>query len=245
MVKVIIIDDEPLARSIVAEFLSHHPNMAIAAECGDGFQGLKAIQEHKPDLIFLDVQMPKINGFEMLELIEDKPDVIFTTAFDEYAIKAFESSAIDYLLKPFSKERFGKAIQKWEQWQQTKPAPAVPKDFTELEQPVQRERVVVKHGSLIKIIPVGDIEYLESADDFVKIHTREGAFLKNKTMAYFEQTLNPGQFVRTHRSYMVQIAQITRIDPYEKDSFVAVLKNGKKIPVSRSGYPRLRAVLGL
>lgn len=245
MIKVIIIDDEPLARSIVAEFLSSHSQLTIAAECGDGFQGLKAIQEHKPELIFLDVQMPKINGFEMLELIEDKPDVIFTTAFDEYAIKAFESSAIDYLLKPFSKDRFDKAIRKWEQWRQTKPAPAAPKDFGSLEQPVQRERVVVKHGALIKIIPVNDIEYLESADDFVKIHTREGAFLKNKTMGYFEQTLDSGQFVRTHRSFMVQIAQITRIDPYEKDSFVAVLKNGKKIPVSRSGYPRLRAVLGL
>ncbi len=245
MTKVVIIDDEPLARSVVAEFLASHSSFSIVAECGDGFQGLKAIHEHKPDLIFLDVQMPKINGFEMLELIDDKLDVIFTTAFDEYAIKAFERSAIDYLLKPFSKERFDKAIQKWEQWQQLKPVSAAAKDFTVLEQPVQRERVVVKHGAIIKIIPVEEIDYLESADDFVKIHTREGAFLKNKTMGYFEETLDSKHFVRTHRSYMIQIKQITRIDPYEKDSFVAVLKNGKKIPVSRSGYPRLRAALGL
>jgi two-component system LytT family response regulator len=247
MIKVVIIDDEPLARSIVAEYLKSYPELSIAAECGDGFQGLKAIQEHQPQLIFLDVQMPKINGFEMLELLEQKPDVIFTTAFDEYAIKAFENSAIDYLLKPFSKERFDKAIHKWEQWQQTKPVSQVQtqKDFTALEQPIQRERVVVKHGAIIKIIPVQDIEYLESADDFVKIHTKDGSFLKNKTMAYFEETLSQQEFVRTHRSFMVQIAQITRLDPYEKDSFVAVLKNGKKIPVSRSGYPRLRAALGL
>jgi two-component system, LytTR family, response regulator len=245
MIKVVIIDDEPLARSIVAEFLAGHSQLSIVAECGDGFQGLKAIQEHKPELIFLDVQMPKINGFEMLELIEDKPDVIFTTAFDEYAMKAFESSAIDYLLKPFSKDRFDKALHKWEQWRQTKPSPTAAKQFDTLGQPVQRERVVVKQGSIIKIIPVSDIEYLESADDFVKIHTRDGAFLKNKTMGYFEETLDNTQFVRTHRSFIVQISQITRIDPYEKDSFVAVLKNGKKIPVSRTGYPRLRAVLGL
>jgi two-component system, LytTR family, response regulator len=243
MKKAIIIDDEPLARSIVAEFLRDEKSIEIVAECGDGFEGLKAIQEHKPSLIFLDVQMPKINGFEMLELLEEKPDVIFTTAFDEYAIKAFESSAIDYLLKPFSKDRFKKAIEKWEKWQGN--APENQADFSALHQPVQRERVVVKQGSNIKIIPAGEIIFLESADDFVKIHTAGGSFLKNKTMGYFEQTLDAGQFVRTHRSYIVQLAQITRIDPYEKDSFVAVLKNGAKIPVSRAGYPRLRAALGL
>ncbi len=243
MIKVIIIDDEPLARSIVEEFLMEQKNFTIVALCGDGFDGLKAIQEHKPELIFLDIQMPKINGFEMLELLEHKPDVIFTTAFDDYAIKAFESSAIDYLLKPFSKERFKKAIEKWERWHVNQQG--FQQDFSELQQPVQRERVVVKQGSNIKIIPVGDILYLESADDFVKIHTAQGSFLKNKTMGYFEQTLDPAHFVRTHRSYIVQLAQITRIDPYEKDSFVAVLKNGTKIPVSRSGYPRLRASLGL
>jgi two-component system LytT family response regulator len=243
MIKVIIIDDEPLARSIVEEFLLEQKNFTIVAQCGDGFDGLKAVHVHKPDLIFLDIQMPKINGFEMLELLEHKPDVIFTTAFDDYAIKAFESSAIDYLLKPFNKERFRKAIEKWEKWQVNQQV--FQQDFSELQQPVQRERVVVKQGSNIKIIPVGDILYLESADDFVKIHTAQGSFLKNKTMGYFEQTLDPAHFVRTHRSYIVQLAQITRIDPYEKDSFVAVLKNGTKIPVSRSGYPRLRASLGL
>ena len=241
--KVIIIDDEPLARSIVAEYLQPFSHIEIVAECGDGFQGVKAIHQHQPHLIFLDVQMPKINGFEMLELLDEKPDVIFTTAFDEYAIKAFDSSAIDYLLKPFSKERFAKAIQKWEQWHQTKTGTAP--DFSNLEHPVQRERVVIKQGSVIKIIPVQEIDYLESADDFVKIHTRGSAYLKNKTMGYFEQILDPTQFVRTHRSYLVQIAQITRLDPYEKDSFVAILKSGVKIPVSRSGYPRLKAALGL
>jgi two-component system LytT family response regulator len=243
MNKVIIIDDEPLARSIIAEYLAGFKDYVIVTECGDGFEGLKAIHLHKPDLIFLDIQMPKINGFEMIELLDHQPDVIFTTAFDEYALKAFESSAIDYLLKPISKDRFKKALDKWEKWNGIQ---SIEKgDFSELHQPVQRERVVVKQGSNIKIIPVGDIQYLESADDFVKIHTAQGSFLKNKTMGFFEQTLDPTHFVRTHRSFIVQIAQITRIDPYEKDSFVAILKSGNKIPVSRAGYPRLRLALGL
>jgi two-component system LytT family response regulator len=246
MIKVIIIDDEPLARTVVREFLKGYPDFQIVSECGDGFAGFKAIQDYAPDLVFLDVQMPKINGFEMLELLETRPDIIFTTAFDEYAIQAFEKNAIDYLLKPFSKERFHQAISKWMAWNKAKGIQQSESvEFHLPEQPVQKERVVVKHGSAIKIIPVHEIDYLESADDFVKIHTKDGAFLKNKTMAYFEQTLEPAEFVRTHRSFMVQINQITRLDPYEKDSFVAILKNGKKIPVSRSGYPRLRAALGL
>lgn len=248
MIPVVIIDDEPLARGVVAEYLEPFSEFKIVAQCGDGFEGLKAIQQHQPPLIFLDVQMPKINGFELLELLDEKPDVIFTTAFDEYAIKAFETHAIDYLLKPISEDRFAKAIEKWKRMNQS-PAQSQDeepeKDYDHLHQPMQRERVVVKQGSIIKIIPVHEIQYLEAADDFVKIHTAAGAFLKNKTMAFFEETLDSADFVRTHRSYIVQISEITRIDPYEKDSFVAVLRNGQKIPVSRSGYPRLKASLGI
>jgi two-component system, LytTR family, response regulator len=243
--KAIIIDDEPLARSIVKEYLQKYPEMEIAAECNDGFEGVKAIQQQQPDLIFLDIQMPKINGFEMLELIDQPPAVIFTTAFDEFAIKAFEAHAIDYLLKPFSQERFDKAIEKW------KDQNASPKKNTEelLEtaslSPSQTQRIVVKNGSKIKIIPVQDVFYLEAADDYVKVHTQEGNFLKNKTMNHFEQTLDANQFVRSHRSYIVNIQKITRIDPYEKDNHIAILRSGAKVPVSRNGYVKLRAVLGL
>ncbi len=246
MSKVVIVDDEMLARSIVKEYLEKHPQLELAAECGDGFEGVKAIQQHQPDLIFLDIQMPKINGFEMLELIEQPPAVIFTTAFDEYAIKAFEAHAIDYLLKPFDQERFDKAVAKW---MEQKPA-AIEKTTQELletasHSPSQSQRVVVKNGSKIKIIPAHDIFYLEAADDFVKIHTQEGYFLKNKTMSHFEQTLDGQQFVRSHRSYIINIQQITRIDPYEKDGHVAVLRTGVKVPVSRSGYGKLKAILGI
>jgi two-component system, LytTR family, response regulator len=245
MIQAIIIDDEPLARLIIQEYLQSYPQINVAQECQDGFEGIKAIQQHKPDLIFLDIQMPKINGFEMLELIEEPPAVIFTTAFDEYAIRAFESHAVDYLLKPFDKQRFDKAMQKW---LDQRPAGA-PNTQALLEtvaaSPSQNRRVVVKTGGKIKIIPVEDIHYLEASDDYVKIHTRNGVFLKNKTMGYFEQTLDGAVFVRTHRSYILNIQQVTRIDPYEKDGHLCVLQSGAQVPVSKSGYTKLKEVLGL
>ncbi len=245
MSKVIIIDDEALARSIVREYLQKHPQLEIVAECGDGFEGIKAIQQYQPDLVFLDIQMPKINGFEMLELIEQPPAVIFTTAFDEYAIRAFEAHAIDYLLKPFNQERFDKAVAKWSERGVSSENKTMELLETAAQSPSQNNRVVVKNGSKIKIIPTHDIFYLEAADDYVKIHTHEGYFLKNKTMNYFEQLLDGHQFVRSHRSYIVNVQQITRIDPYEKDNHVAVLRSGIKVPVSRGGYGKLKAVLGL
>ena len=246
MSKVIIIDDEPLARSIVKEYLQKHPQIELMQECNDGFEGLKAIQQHQPDLIFLDIQMPKINGFEMLELIEQTPAVIFTTAFDEFAIKAFEAHAIDYLLKPFSQNRFDKALQKWQD-QKSSSKKESTKELLETASlsPAQNQRIVIKDGSKIKIIPVHDVFYLEAADDYVKIHTKEGYFLKNKTMNHFEQVLDKQHFVRSHRSYIVNIQQITRIDPYEKDNHIAILRTGAKVPVSRSGYSKLKVVLGL
>ncbi len=245
--KVILIDDEPLARLIVTEYLQAYPQIEIVAECNDGFEGLKAIQQHQPDLIFLDIQMPKITGFEMLELIEQPPAVIFTTAYDEYAIKAFEAHAVDYLLKPFSKERFDKAVQKYLEQQNNIAEKTSSTQLLETasHSPAQSQRVVVKIGSKIKIIPVQDIFYLEAADDFVKIFTAEGSFLKNKTMSFFEQTLDVQHFVRTHRSYIINVQQVTRIDINEKDSHIALLKMGAKIPVSRNGYAKLKTVLGL
>lgn len=245
MKRALIIDDEPLARMVVREYLQDFSQVEVLQECNDGFEGLKAIQQYQPDLIFLDVQMPKINGFEMLELVDTPPAVIFTTAFDEYAIKAFEAHAVDYLLKPFNKDRFNKAVEKY--LAQT-PAAAVKKTEEILEtsnSPAQHERIVVKTGTKVKIIPVQDVIYLAADDDYVSVYTAEGSFLKNKTMNFFEQMLDPRYFVRTHRSYMVAIQQITRIDPYEKDAHLAILKSGAKIPVSKTGYVKLKQVLGI
>jgi len=214
----------------------------------NGFEGVKAIAQHKPDLIFLDIQMPKINGFEMLELIDEPyPAVIFTTAFDEYAIKAFEANAIDYLLKPFSKERFEAAVNKW--IKQTNSSPSKNNTAALLENEhsynEERQRVVVKSGNNIRIIPLQDIQYIEAYDDYVKINIENDCFLKKKTMGHFEQTLNPSEFVRVHRSFIVQIALITRIELVSKDSHVALLKSGTKIPLSKSGYAKLKEVLGI
>jgi two-component system LytT family response regulator len=241
--KVIIIDDEPLARGIVKEYLQSIPDAELVAECEDGFEGIKAIQQHQPDLIFLDIQMPKINGFEMLELIETPPAVIFTTAFDEFAIKAFESNAVDYLLKPFSKERFEKALQKFLQHQNSQQTQQV--IDTAAQTPLQQNRVVVKDGNKIKIIPVNKIEYLEAADDYVKIVTADGNFLKKRTMSFFEQSLSNYHFVRVHRSYIVNTQLITRIDPYEKEGHLLLLSTGAKLPVSKTGYTKLKEVLGI
>ncbi|WP_439696572.1 LytR/AlgR family response regulator transcription factor [Mucilaginibacter sp. AW1-7] len=248
MKRALIIDDEPLARMVVMEYLQNFKDIELIQECNDGFEGLKAIQQHQPDLIFLDVQMPKINGFEMLELVENPPAVIFTTAFDEYAIKAFEAHAVDYLMKPFSKERFNKAVEKF---LATAPEKHATKHTEELldavaaHSPAQNERIVVKTGTKVKIIPVADVEYLMADDDYVSVITKEGSYLKNKTMSFFEQTLDPRQFVRVHRSYIIAITQITRIDPYEKDAHLAILKSGAKIPVSKTGYVKLKQVLGI
>lgn len=246
MTKVILIDDEPLAREIIKAYLNYFDDIEVVQECGDGFEGVKAIQQHQPDLIFLDIQMPKINGFEMLELVDAKPSVIFITAYDSYAIKAFEANAVDYLLKPVPEERFREAVLKWK----SKVTPTVPLQVesvlnTMSATAAQQNRVVVKTGSKVKIIPVHDIHYLEADDDYVKIITAEGSFLKNKTMNFYEQSLDPQQFVRVHRSYIVHINQITKIEPYQKETHLAILRNGAQIPVSKTGYVKLKTMLGI
>jgi two-component system LytT family response regulator len=246
MNKVIIIDDEPLARSIVAEYLQDIKDVEIVAECNDGFEGIKAIAQHQPALIFLDIQMPKINGFEMLELLTDTPSVIFTTAFDEYAIKAFETNAIDYLLKPFSKERFDHAIEKWNAKRVTNSKGNL-QQFIEstVKQPEEKNRIVVKKGSDIRIIPVEEVCYIEAYDDYVKIFLKDSYYLKKKTMNYYEQVLDEASFFRVHRSFIINLNQLTKIEALEKNNYVAILKNDKRIPISRNSYTRLKGILGL
>lgn len=247
MIKYLIIDDEPLARAIVKEYLQPYSDFELLQECNDGFEGVKAIQHHNPDLIFLDIQMPKITGFEMLELIEKLPAIIFTTAFDDYAMKAFDSNAIDYLLKPFSKDRFDKAIQKWRlQKENSKQVESTREVFKNLlPQNDEQFRVVVKTGNQIRIISVSEIGYIEACDDYVKIHTEAEVFMKKKTMSYYESVLNEKEFVRVHRSYIINLSQIKRIELMEKESYCALLKSGVKIPLSKSGYTRLKDVLGI
>jgi two-component system LytT family response regulator len=245
MYKVIIIDDEPLARLVVAEYLQKYSEFTVVAECDDGFQGMKAIAQHKPDLIFLDIQMPKINGFEMLELLDTPPAVIFTTAFDEFAIKAFEANSVDYLLKPFSTDRFAAAIEKWNKRNTSVANPLSNLLQNSQKQAEERNRIVVKNGVDIKIIPAQDIQYIEAYDDYVKIFTADSYYLKKKTMSYYGQVLDESMFYRTHRSFIINLEQLTKIEQLEKNTYLAILKNGKKIPLSRNGYIKLKELLGI
>ena len=244
MIKTILIDDEPLARDIIRYYLADYPEIEIIAECRDGFEGLKAIAQFEPDLIFLDVQMPKISGFEMLELVEPRPAVIFTTAFDEFALKAFDVNAVDYLLKPIEKERFDQAVKKVIANSKNDGV-----DTSELlnmpGNPTQSGRVVVKVDRSIKIIPTSDIHYLEADDDQVKISTAEGSYFKNKTMSFFENTLDPAQFIRVHRSYIINLNQVSKIELKEKENYAVLLKSGLWLPVSKGGYIKLKASLGI
>lgn len=244
MIRTILIDDEALARDVVKHYLKDYQDIEIVAECSDGFEGLKAISQHQPDFIFLDIQMPKISGFEMLELVDKHPAVIFTTAFDEYAIKAFEVNAVDYLLKPIEKARFDQAMQKLPA-KLAKGEASVDLLETASLSPAQNSRIVVKSAGVIKIIPVNELYYLEADDDYVKLSTQEGSFHKNKTMSFFEQSLDPSQFIRIHRSYIVNLAQVTKIELKEKDSYVVLLKSGIWLPVSKTGYVKLKAALEL
>lgn len=242
-IKAIIIDDEELARKVIIRYLEKHADIQVVGECENGFTGLKAINENKPDLVFLDIQMPKINGFEMLEVLDEKPLIIFSTAHDEFALKAFEHSAIDYLLKPYSQKRFSDAVNKAvERIRSGKPQThEIEKLQAENE---NREdylhRIVVKDGSLVYVIPVEEVIRLEAADDYVEIYTKSGKHLKQKPLSFFEEHLDPGQFIRVHRSSMVAIPQISKLEPYSKDSYILVLKNGDEVNVSKSGLKELK-----
>lgn len=244
-IRVIAIDDEKLAIDVIKEYLKKADKVELIAECRNGFDGLKTISELNPDIVFLDIQMPKINGFEMLELIDDPPVIVFTTAFDQYALKAFEVNATDYLLKPFSESRFLEALEK---------AKKLLKDKNKADEKIESlekynennseciERIVVKNGQKIIIIPVDDVDYIEAQDDYVMIYTSKGKFLKQKTMKYFDEHLDANNFMRVHRSYIVKINSIQQIELFEKESYKIILKDGKNIPVSKSGYSNLKEI---
>lgn len=243
-IKAIIIEDEELGRQLIKNYLKDNDQVEIVAECENGFEGIKQIQERKPDLIFLDIQMPKLNGFEMLEILDEKPEIIFTTAYNQYAIQAFELNAIDYLLKPFSKDRLQDALNKASQRMNSKEK-HVGKIDKLIQQPIDEvlERVVVKSNHKIHVIPVEKIRYLEAQDDYVMIYTFEGKHLKQATMKYFEKHLDQKQFMRVHRSYIVRLDQVDRLEPYGKDSYVAKLKDGPTVRISKSGFKALKGQL--
>lgn len=240
-IKAIIIDDEELARELIKNYLKENEEIEIIKECENGFDGAKAISELKPDLIFLDIQMPKINGFEMLEIVDNPPEIIFITAHNEFAIRAFEMNAIDYLLKPYSKDRLMTAVEKAREKIRSKTS--MSSTIQQLiQQPLSEhlERIVVKSGTKIKVIPVEKIIYLEAQDDYVMLYTDEGKHLKQGTMKYFEDHLDASNYIRVHRSYIVRIDQVIQLEPYSKENFVLKLKNGTSLKVSRHGLKNLK-----
>ena len=245
-IRIMIVEDERPARDLLRTYLQEFSDLEIIGEYDNGFDGLKAINELKPDAIFLDVQMPKLTGFEMLEVLEHQPEVIFTTAYDQFAIRAFERNAVDYLLKPFSRNRFREAISKLKirvesQHDVEEEQSGIDKIRQHLAESDEKlHRVVIKKSGKIHVISTSDINFLEAQDDYVMIYTNEGKYLKQQTMKYFEQHLDPQQFVRVHRSYIANITRIERIEPYEKSNFILILKDGNKVPVSRSGMQVLK-----
>lgn len=243
-IQVIIIDDEELARSIIREYLAEHPEIQIIAECSNGFEAVKAVTELKPDLIFLDVQMPKLNGFEVLELIESDLAVVFVTAYEQYAVKAFEVHAVDYLLKPFSRERFDEALTRAQEKLAHKEFPPQ-SDIISSARPKGEtvERVLVRDGSRVFVIPAEKIDYVEAQDDYIAIKSEGKTHLKKQRLSDLQQLLDPKRFVRIHRSYILNVDRLSRLELYAKDSRMAILKDGTQLQVSRSGYDKLKELL--
>jgi two-component system LytT family response regulator len=239
----IIVDDEELARHVVRELLAPHPEIEVLAECANGFEAVKAFAEHKPGLIFLDVQMPKLTGFDVLELIAEDVSVIFTTAYDQYAMRAFEVHAVDYLLKPIGKQRFEEALERAKSRLGEKMPLA--QTLAASARPPQQflERLVVKDGTRVTLIPIAKLDYVEAQDDYVALASQGKKHLKQQTIASLEACLDPNAFVRVHRSYIVNLERVARIEPYGKDSRLAILADGTRLPVSRAGYARLKSLL--
>ena len=241
--RIVIVDDEPLARAVVREF-AERLGVQVVAECGNGFEAVKAVSELAPDLMFLDVQMPKLNGFEVLELLGRSVPVVFTTAYDQYALKAFEVHAIDYLMKPFSEERFAEALSRARARLSRKeemPIEDLVNDARPRTGPV--ERVLIRDGSQVHVLPVEKIDFVEAQDDYVCFKSEGKDYLKDQTMSALEAQLDPSRFVRIHRSFLLNIERIARVELYAKDSRVAILRDGRRLPVSRAGYARLAKLL--
>lgn len=244
--RAVIVDDEGLARAMVKKYLNEYPEIDLVAECSNGFEGIKTIQKHEPDLVFLDIQMPKLTGFELLEILDDPPVIIFTTAYDQFALKAFEVNAADYLMKPFSKDRFDEAIKKAmirikENKELDKTEANVSEYVAENREHLQR--IITKQQSSIHIFPVENIRYIEAQDDYVMFYTTEGKYLKKQRMKYLEDHLDPDYFVRIHRSYIANIKNIKQIELYEKDSYRVILDDKQTLPVSKTGYDKLKGLL--
>ena len=242
--RVAIVDDEALARTVLREYLTPIHDVDIVSECANGFEAVKVVSELHPDLLFLDVQMPKLDGFEVLELVGRDVAVVFVTAYDEYAIRAFDVHAVDYLLKPFSAERLGEALARARERLQRGERPPV-QDLTTAARPAgsRAGRVLVRDGSRVHVLAIDKIDYVQAQDDYVAFRCEGKEYLKEQTLAQAEGMLDPARFVRIHRSYLLNLDRLARVETDERENRFAILVDGRRLPVSRSGYTRLSARL--
>ena len=242
--RIVIVDDEPLARAVLREFAAADPEIEVVAECANGFEAVKAVAELQPELVVLDVQMPKLDGFEVLELLGRDQPVIFVTAYDQYALRAFDVHAIDYLLKPFGADRFEEAMARARERLRARtslPLEELVRDLKPRTGPA--ERVLIRDGPNVHVLPVDSIDYVEAQDDYVAFKSGGRQYLKDQTLTAVERTLDPARFVRIHRSYVLNIDRIAKVELYAKDSRIAILRDGTRLPVSRAGYARLSELL--
>ena len=244
VLRIVIVDDEPLARAVLREYAAGESDLEIVADCANGFEAVKAVSDLKPDLVLLDVQMPKLDGFEVLELLGRDQPVVFITAYDQYALRAFEVHAVDYLLKPFSAERFREAVARARERVRARaatPIDEVVRDARPRTGPA--ERVLIRDGANVHVLPVDKIDYVEAQDDYVAFKSDGKQYLKDQTLSAVEATLDPARFVRIHRSFVLNIDRIAKVELYAKDSRMAILRDGTRLPVSRAGYARLSQLL--
>jgi two-component system LytT family response regulator len=242
-IRSVIVDDEELSRVLVKDYLSSHPDIEVVAECANGFEAVRAVNDLKPDLLFLDIQMPKLDGFEVLELIGNDVEVLFITAYDEYALRAFEVHALDYLLKPFSAERFGEALDQ-ARAKLRRPNASVERDSAiRRDESAMLDRILIRNGPKVHVIGVEQIDYIQAQGDYVGITVAGKTHLKHQTLSTLEEQLDPSRFVRIHRSSLLNIDRLDRIELYSKDSYEAILDDGTRLPISRSGYAKLKELI--
>ena len=248
-IRAVIVDDEAPARALLREYLATEPDVELVGECANGFEALKRIGELSPDVVLLDVQMPKLDGFEVLELLDAPPAVVFVTAYDEYALKAFEVHAVDYVMKPIRRERLAEAIRQVRERLGAEKSAATPQPSGSALGAAARapgshlERLLVRDGVNVHVIPVERVDWIEAQDDYAGIRSEGKTFLKAQPLGEIASGLDPARFVRVHRSYVLNVERLARLELYAKDSRVAILKDGKELPVSRAGYARLKVLL--
>ena len=243
--RVIVVDDEEPARQLLLGYLDEIDGVTVVAECANGFEAVKAVAEHDPDLMLLDIQMPKLDGFEVVELLERELPIIFITAHDEHALRAFDVHAVDYLLKPCSADRLAEALERARERIGRDEAPPPIDELAASAKPDDEvlERILVRDGSDVRVIPADAVDYIEARDDAVAIHVGGTVHLKAQRLSALENRLDPKRFIRVHRSFILNIDRLRSIELYAKDSRVAILNDNTKVPVSRSSYSRLRELL--